>query len=98
MDLANTTVRLLHYVGMLTYWVVNIGVNTDIVSASASCSTCRHLRGLQSEFRSLRSQLLRGSQNSKPKKIKRKPRSRSSSSSSSSSSETEEWDMRTCPS
>ena len=62
MDLANTTVRLLHYVGMLTYWVVNTGVNTDIVSASASCSTtCRHLRGLQSEFRSLRSQLPKSS-------------------------------------
>ena len=70
--------------------VHNTGANTDTVSASGSFSkTYRHLRGVQSEFRSLHSQLLRGSQISKPQKIKRKPRSRSSSSSSSSSSETE---------
>ncbi|XP_075258679.1 uncharacterized protein LOC142350654 [Convolutriloba macropyga] len=70
--------------------VRNAGVNTDTMSASESCSTtCRHLRGLQNEFRSLRSQLLRGNHNPQNKKIKRKPRSRSSSSSSSSGSETE---------
>ena len=73
-----------------TFKVRNTDVNTDNVSASASWSTtCCQLRVLQSEFRSLRSQLLRESQNSKPKNIKRKPRWRSSSSSSSSNSETE---------
>ena len=51
--------------------VCNTGLNTDTVSASASClTTCRHLIVLQSEFRSLRSQLLRETPNFKPKKKK----------------------------
>ena len=50
--------------------VRNTGVNTDTVSASESCSTtCHHLGGFQSEFRCLRSKLLRESQNSKPKTL-----------------------------